>query len=55
MISEGHVVRAVRLVGDERCHDIGNFESYFKAFIDFALEDEEYGDLVDRYLRQKLQ
>lgn len=55
MIDDGHVVRAVRLVGDERRYDIGNFESYFKAFIDFALEDEEYGDIVDRYLRQQQQ
>ena len=55
MINEGHVVRAVRLIGDESRYDVGNFESYFKAFIDFALEDEEYGDSIVQYLCQKLQ
>lgn len=55
MINEGHVVRAIRLTGDERRYDVGNFESYFKAFIDFALEDEEYGNSIVQYLCQKLQ
>jgi len=55
MINEGHVIRAVRLIGDEKRYDIGNFESYFKAFIDFALEDEEYGDSVLQHLRQRLE
>jgi len=54
MINEGHLVRAVCLIGDEKRYDIGNFESYFKAFIDFALEDEQCGDTVIQYLRCKL-
>ena len=34
----------------EKRYDIGNFETYFKAFIDFALADERYGYLIRQYL-----
>jgi len=34
--------------------DIGNFESYFKAFIDFAIADEKYGYMVRQYLKRKV-
>jgi len=49
----GHQVRAVRLGPDQRRYDIGNFESYFRAFIDFALADEKYGYMVRQYLKRK--
>ena len=49
----GHTVYAVRLRDGERRYDIGNFESYFKAFIDFAIADEKYGYLVRQYLKRK--
>jgi UTP--glucose-1-phosphate uridylyltransferase len=54
MMNEGLAVRAVRLIGDERRYDIGNFHSYYEAFIDFALEDHEFGEAIGQYLRQKL-
>jgi UTP--glucose-1-phosphate uridylyltransferase len=49
----GHRVRAVRLRPGQRRYDIGNFESYFRAFIDFALADEKYGYMVRQYLKRK--
>jgi len=42
----------MRLRPGERRYDIGNFESYFKAFIDFAVADEKYGYLVRQYLKR---
>ena len=33
----------VRLRADERRYDVGNFESYFQAFVEFALADEKCG------------
>lgn len=53
LLQLGHKVQAVRLREGERRYDIGNFESYFKAFIDFAIADEKYGYLVRQYLKRK--
>ena len=53
MIQLGYKVRALTLREGERRYDIGNFESYFKAFIDFALADEKYGYMVRQYLKRK--
>jgi UTP--glucose-1-phosphate uridylyltransferase len=44
-------VRVVPLDQVERRYDIGNFESYYRAFVDFALSDPEYGDAVRRHIR----
>ncbi|MBN1138499.1 MAG: UTP--glucose-1-phosphate uridylyltransferase [Anaerolineae bacterium] len=38
---------------DQRRYDVGNFESYFQTFIDFALADERYGYLVRKYIKAK--
>ncbi|MHB1293371.1 MAG: UTP--glucose-1-phosphate uridylyltransferase [Anaerolineae bacterium] len=54
LLQLGHRVRVVRLRAGERRYDIGNFESYFKAFIDFALADEKYGYLIRQYLKRKV-
>ncbi|MHB0859290.1 MAG: UTP--glucose-1-phosphate uridylyltransferase [Anaerolineae bacterium] len=54
LLQLGHRVQGVRLRAGERRYDIGNFESYFKAFIDFALADEKYGYLIRQYLRRKV-
>ena len=53
LIQLGHKVRAMRLRPGEVRYDIGNFESYFKAFIDFALADVKYGYLIRQYLKRK--
>jgi UTP--glucose-1-phosphate uridylyltransferase len=49
----GYPVYGLCLRGNERRYDIGNFESYFTAFIDFALADEKYGYLVRQYIKRK--
>ena len=38
----------------ERRYDIGNFESYFVAFADFALADEKYGYTLRQHLYRRL-
>jgi UTP--glucose-1-phosphate uridylyltransferase len=50
LLRQGHRVRALQLRDDERRYDIGTFETYFKAFIDFAVADEKYGYLIRQYL-----
>ncbi|MGH2356260.1 MAG: UTP--glucose-1-phosphate uridylyltransferase [Chloroflexota bacterium] len=50
LLKQGHKVRALQLLEDERRYDIGTFETYFKAFIDFAVADEKYGYLIRQYL-----
>ncbi|HOP78569.1 MAG TPA: UTP--glucose-1-phosphate uridylyltransferase, partial [Thermogutta sp.] len=44
LIESGGKVLGMRLPEGERRFDIGNFESYFRAFVEFALADEEYGE-----------
>jgi UTP--glucose-1-phosphate uridylyltransferase len=53
LIQMGEPVYAWRLAPDQRRYDVGNFESYFRAFIDFAMNDERYGYLVRKYIRAK--
>lgn len=50
MIQEGEKVYGVCLGPEERRYDIGNFESYFRAFVEFALADEKYGASLREYL-----
>jgi UTP--glucose-1-phosphate uridylyltransferase len=50
MIAEGGEVLGVRLPPGERRFDIGNFESYFEAFVEFALADPQYGPALRSYL-----
>lgn len=50
----GRKVVGVKLRSDEIRYDVGGFETYFKAFIDFSLEDPEYGYMIRQYMRAKL-
>ena len=52
MIEAGRRVRAVRLRGQETRYDIGNHPAYFRTFIDFALDDPEWGEETARLPRQ---
>jgi UTP--glucose-1-phosphate uridylyltransferase len=54
LIKQGLPVYAILLGKDEQRYDIGNYESYFKAFVDFALQDEKYGHMLRHYLARKL-
>jgi UTP--glucose-1-phosphate uridylyltransferase len=51
LIQSGHTVRCVPLGKDEIRYDIGNHESYYKAFIDFALQDPDCGEAIRAYLQ----
>ena len=50
LIRSGHAVRAVRMKQEETRYDIGNHESYFKAFIDFARSDPDCGQAIQEYM-----
>ena len=54
LIAAGDPVRAVRLSASEQRYDIGNHLSYFATFIDYALDDPEWGAQIRAYLRAKL-
>lgn len=54
LVKNGGKVLGVRLNGDEKRYDIGNFEAYFKAFVEFALADEKYGEALRRSLEELL-
>jgi len=53
LIQWGKPVYAWRMRPDERRYDIGNFESYFRAFLDFALADERFGYTLRQYLKAR--
>jgi len=55
MIRRGGKALGVKLSGKERRYDIGNFGSYFRAFLEFALQDPEYGADLQEYAKELLQ
>ncbi|HEV2126280.1 MAG TPA: sugar phosphate nucleotidyltransferase, partial [Chloroflexota bacterium] len=54
LLKQGMMVQALKLSEGERRYDIGTFETYFKAFIDFALRDDRYGYMIRQYLVWKV-
>ena len=54
LLREGGRAWGVRLHGGERRYDIGNFESYFRAFVEFALADPRFGSGLRRDLEEML-
>ena len=52
IIQGGGKVYGVRLREDERRYDVGNFDSYFQAFVEFALADEKCGTALKAYLKK---
>lgn len=54
LLQEGGKVVGMQLTDQERRFDIGNFESYFRAFVEFALADPRYGGDLRAYVRQLL-
>ena len=54
VIRNGGRAYGVRLRADERRYDIGNFEAYFEAFVEFALADPKYGSALKRHLQAML-
>jgi UTP--glucose-1-phosphate uridylyltransferase len=54
IIQEGGKVLGMRLRKDERRFDIGNYDAYFRAFVEFALADKRYGAGLRKFLGQLL-
>ncbi len=50
MMKGGAKLFGICLRPDERRYDIGNFQAYFRAFVEFALEDEKQGMALRRHL-----
>jgi len=53
LVQTGKPVYAWLLPPGQRRYDVGNFESYFRTFIDFCLADERYGYMVRKYIKAK--
>jgi len=54
MMADGKKVLGVRLPADEQRFDIGNFDSYFATFTEFALADPQYGPALREHLEKLL-
>ena len=54
LIKQGGKAYGVRLTGGERRYDIGNFDAYFQAFVEFALADPKHGAELRRHLEALL-
>lgn len=54
IIQQGGKVLGMRLQKNERRFDIGNYDAYFRAFVEFALADEKYGASLRKFLVQLL-
>src|SRR5262245_54685140 len=54
LLEEGKKVLGVRLAAGETRYDIGNFESYFEAFVEFALADPQLGPGLRGFLARYL-
>jgi UTP--glucose-1-phosphate uridylyltransferase len=52
LLQDGGKVYGVSLGREEQRYDIGNFDSYFRAFIEFALADEKHGPPLRQYLEK---
>ncbi len=49
LLMDSHEVWGLKLGPGEQRFDVGGFESYFRAFLTFALEDEEAGEAFRDY------
>ena len=54
LLMKTHEVWGLKLGPGEKRFDVGGFESYFKAFLTFALEDEEVGQSFRQYITDLL-
>ncbi len=54
LIRDGGKVLGLKLTDADTRYDIGNFESYYRAFTEFALADPVYGTKFDLWLRERL-
>ncbi len=54
IIRDGGKVFGILLRDEERRFDIGNFDSYFRAFVEFALADPKHGAALRRHMEHLL-
>jgi UTP--glucose-1-phosphate uridylyltransferase len=54
LIRQGKHVRCVTLAEEETRYDLGNHEDYYRAFIDFALRDPDYGERIRGYIEKRV-
>jgi len=54
ILQDGGKVYGIRLSDEERRFDIGNFDAYFRAFVEFALADEKHGAALRQFVEQWL-
>lgn len=54
MIEAGGEVLAVPLLATESRYDVGGFEEYARAFVEVALQDEEFGPSLREHIRNLL-
>jgi UTP--glucose-1-phosphate uridylyltransferase len=54
LLKEGGKVFGMTLAKDERRFDIGNYDSYFRTFIEFALSDRRLGGELRKFVREIL-
>jgi UTP--glucose-1-phosphate uridylyltransferase len=54
LLQEGERIIGVRLPANEKRYDIGNFESYFETFLEFALTDPQYGPGLREKMKELL-
>jgi UTP--glucose-1-phosphate uridylyltransferase len=54
LLKEGSKGLGVCLSGEERRFDIGNFDSYFRTFAEFAMSDPHYGPSLRQFVRTLL-
>jgi len=54
LIRTGGKVVGVPLRNGEQRFDVGNFDSYFSAFVEVACADPTYGDSLKQYLKSIL-
>jgi len=52
LIAAGGKVFGVRVTPQEHRFDIGNYESYFAAFLEFALADPDHGEAIKEKIKQ---
>ena len=53
LLKEGIKGYSVSLTDKEKRYDIGNINSYFEAFVDFAMNDDKYGYSLKQYIIRK--
>ena len=54
LLKEGAKGVGMCLSEDETRFDIGNYESYFKSFVEFALADPDHGDALKEHIAKLL-